>query len=161
MPDLPNGITLREATAADEPFLRDVYADMRASELAPLSWSAEQKRAFCDMQYALQDRHYREHYPDAAFLVIEAHDVPIGRMIVHRSGREIRLMDIAIVSSRRGTGIGGALVRSLADEADGDGRTIVLYVERDNPVRSLYLRLGFVEREVVGVYVRMSRAPVS
>jgi GNAT superfamily N-acetyltransferase len=161
VPDLPEGITLREATPADEAFLRDVYADMRATELAPLAWPAAAQRAFCDMQYTLQDRHYREHYPGAAFLVIDEHRTPVGRMIVHRSARQVRLMDIAILSARRGRGIGGALVRALADEADRDGREMVLHVERDNPVRNLYARLGFVEREPVGVYIRMTRPPAA
>ncbi len=53
-------IELRPVAPEDEPFLRRVYASSRAEELAPVPWDEAQKQAFCDMQFAAQDSHYRE-----------------------------------------------------------------------------------------------------
>lgn len=154
---MPEPAGLRAATPADEAFLRALYAEVRAPELAPLAWSDAEKRAFCDMQYTLQDRHYRENYPGAQFLVVETGGHAVGRLIVQRTPGELRLMDIAIVAAKRGRGIGGGLVRDLVAEADRAQRAIVLHVERDNPVRPFYRRLGFVDDGEIGVYLRMVR----
>jgi GNAT superfamily N-acetyltransferase len=156
---VPEGIVLRDATPGDEAFLRRVYADVRAPELALVAWSDAEKQAFCDMQYTLQDRHYREHYPGARFLVIEAGGNPVGRLIVQRTARELRLMDIALITMRRGQGIGGSLIRELLAEADRDDLAVVLYVEQANPVRVFYEQLGFVCDGEAGLYRRMVRPP--
>ena len=63
-------LTLRPATADDEPFLEKVYAGTRAAELAAVPWTEEEKAAFLQMQFAAQAQYYREHYPDASFDVI-------------------------------------------------------------------------------------------
>src|SRR5690242_8179053 len=96
---------LRPATVADDAFLRAVYASTRGEELAQMAWTDEQKRAFTDMQFEAQDRHYREHYPTARFLIIEADGVPAGRLYVDRWTREIRIMDIALLPEHRRKGI--------------------------------------------------------
>lgn len=151
--------TLRFATDADRPFLRDLYASVRASELAVVPWSAEQRRAFCDDQFGLQDRHYRTHYPGAQFLIVEVDGRPVGRLYRALAGGELRLLDVALLPSMRGQGIGSRLLREFVAEADAGGHPAVLYVEPENPARRLYARLGFEPRESFGVYLRMTRAP--
>ena len=64
-------------------------------------------------------------------------------------------MDIALVPERRGRGIGGALIRDVMTEAGRSGRFVSLHVEPENPARHLYVRLGFVDVEQVGVYLLM------
>ena len=71
-------LTLRPATADDEPFLGKVYAGTRAAELAAVSWSEEAKAAFVQMQFAAQARYYRENYPSTSFDVIVLDDNPGG-----------------------------------------------------------------------------------
>src|SRR5260370_40781357 len=44
-------ITLRDATAEDNAFLREVYASSRADEFALAPWSQEQREAFLDSQF--------------------------------------------------------------------------------------------------------------
>jgi len=36
---------------------------------------------------------------------------------------------------------------------------VSIHVEKNNPARNLYLRLGFVKQEDAGVYDRMVRSP--
>lgn len=158
-------VTLRTATAEDEAFLRAVYAATRAEELTPVPWSDEQKRAFCDQQFAAQDAHYRAHYPTAEYLVIEtspgesaeagtAH-TPAGRLYVDRWAREIRIMDIALLPGFRGRGIGTELLRQLQDEARAAAKALTIHVEKFNPALRLYERLGFRAKEDKGVYLLM------
>ncbi len=47
-------ITLRDETAEDDAFLREVYASSRADELALALWSQEQREAFLDSQFRAQ-----------------------------------------------------------------------------------------------------------
>ena len=154
-------VELREATVADDAFLRDLYAGVRARELAAAPWTDAEKRRFCEQQFALQDRHYRDHFPGARCLVVRAGARAIGRVYRARSEGTLYVLDIALVPEMRGRGVGTALMRGLVAEADRDGLAMVLHVEPDNPVKRLYLRLGFVEGAAGAVYVEMTRAPVA
>jgi len=139
--------------------LYKVYASTRADEMAQVPWSAEQKRAFLDMQYNAQRQHYLAHYPTAAWLVIQQGDAPIGRMIVERSAGEILLMDIALLPEQRNAGIGSGLVQDLMAEAGQAGKTVRLHVEFFNPALRLYERLGFVKIGEAGIYFEMEWRP--
>lgn len=150
-----DSIILRAVTPSDEPFLRDVYASTRAEELKLVPWTNEQKRSFTDMQFTAQDSYYREHYPTAQFLVIERDETPVGRLYVDRWEREIRIMDIAILPQFRGAGTGTKLLQELQEEARTVGKVLSIHVEKFNPARNLYQRLGFVEKEDKGVYLLM------
>jgi predicted GNAT family acetyltransferase len=55
----------------------------------------------------------------------------------------------------RGRGIGTGLLEELIAEAGASGRSLSVHVERQNPARSLYERLGFVPAGEHGVYVLM------
>jgi ribosomal protein S18 acetylase RimI-like enzyme len=152
-------ITLRPAGPADEPFLRDLYAAVRAPELAPVPWSDGEKRAFCDMQYSLQERYYRQQFARGAFQVVEESGAPIGRLYVARTGAELRIVDIALIPAARNRGVGTALVTDILRVADRDGLAASLVTERENPARRLYARLGFVVRDEAELHVELARAP--
>lgn len=160
MPDgTSDPVGLRAASSQDEPFLRTLYASIRADELAQVPWTDEQKRAFTDMQFTAQDQYYREHYPTAQFLVIEQGGVPIGRLYVDRWPREIRIMDIALLPEFRGLGIGTKLIRKLQEEAASAAKALSIHVEKFNPALRLYQRLGFRPKEDKEVYLLMEWQP--
>jgi ribosomal protein S18 acetylase RimI-like enzyme len=152
-----NAIVLRPAGATDERLLFDVYAGTRA-DVAALDWSAEQKAAFLAMQHRAQDSHYRSHFPEARFDVIEIDGEAAGRLYVQRSEGEIRILDIALLPRHTGRGIGTMLLRALQAEAESTRKVLVLHVEQYNPARQLYLRLGFVPVAEQGVHIRMQWA---
>ena len=147
--------SLRPITAEDDPFLRRLFASTRADELAITGWSDEQKAAFCRMQFDAQSAHYRKHYADASFDVIERDSVAAGRLLVWRSGKEILIVDIALLPEQRGAGIGTKFLRELQDEAKAVGKPLTIHVERYNPARRLYERLGFKVVEEQEVYLLM------
>jgi ribosomal protein S18 acetylase RimI-like enzyme len=128
--------------------------------MARVPWSGEQKRAFLDLQFEAQDRHYRAWFPAARFEVIERDDRPVGRLIVDRGDDAIRIVDIALVPEQRGAGLGGSLLRGLLDEAAASGRPVRIHVEHGNPARRLYERLGFDRIEDQGVYELLEWRPV-
>jgi GNAT superfamily N-acetyltransferase len=148
----PAGVSFRAIADADQPFLRDLYASVRAAELAPVAWPDAAKRAFLDEQFDLQHQHYLKNYPGADLLLVEKDSRPIGRIYVYRTEKEIRLMDIALIESERACGIGTALLKELMDEARATRRELTLHVEPDNPAQRLYQRFGFRLIEHRGVY---------
>ncbi len=137
------GLVLRPVTPEDTAFLRELYASTRADELAVTGWPEAERRAFCDSQFALQDRSYRQSYPEARFDVIEADGSPIGRLLVATGSEERVLLDIALVPGWRNHGVGTLLLRWLQTEAARHRQTVVLTVDVDGPAERLYRRLGF------------------
>jgi GNAT superfamily N-acetyltransferase len=155
-----DGIATRPARAGDDPFLSDVYASTRAEELSVVPWSDSQKRAFLQSQFDAQRRDWTVRYPDASFLVVERDGEPVGRLYVTRLGDgELRVIDIALLPEHRGHGIGTRLMQQLIDQADAEGRTLSLHVERWSPAIRLYTRLGFTCTGATDVLVRMDRPP--
>jgi ribosomal protein S18 acetylase RimI-like enzyme len=152
-------IDLRVATADDEAFSYAVYASTRAEELAQVDWDDNQKTAFMRMQFAAQDRYYKEQYADAAFQVILCDGTPAGRLYVGRWPEEIRIIDIALLPDYRNRGIGSALLRQLLGEAAESGKRVSIHVEKYNPALRLYTRLGFQPVADQGVYLLMEWLP--
>lgn len=155
----PTAVTLRPARADDAPFLRRLYASTREDELSALAWSVAQRETFLSLQLEAQDRHYRAHYPQARFDVIERDGAPVGRLVVDRGAGVIHLLDIALLPAERGAGLGGALLRELQKEASARGSAILLHVVRTSPALRLYARLGFRVRREESVYVEMEWRP--
>lgn len=150
-------IALRPITEGDEAFLRELYGSTRAEELAPVPWSEEQKRAFLDMQFRAQTIHYQKHYGDGEFLIIEERGESIGRLLLHRTPSEIRIIDISLMPEHRGRGVGTKLLRDVLAEGEASNRQVSIHVEHFNPAKRLYERLGFRYVETNGVYDLMIR----
>ncbi|HTJ74934.1 MAG TPA: GNAT family N-acetyltransferase [Acidimicrobiales bacterium] len=151
-------VELRPARADDVPFLQRLYGSTRA-ELDQLEWDETRRDAFVRMQFEAQSRHYREHYAGASSDVVLVDGAPAGRMLVAGGPEEIRLVDLALLPEHRNGGIGTALLRRLL--AEGAARTVPvrLHVERSNPARRLYERLGFVPVADDGVHLLMAWNP--
>lgn len=146
------GLRLRCEGSEDLDFLQQLYAAVRAAELAQTGWTNTQKRAFTDAQFALQHRHYTDNYRGAEMLVIERDGARIGRVCVCPFPAEIRLMDIALVEDHRGRGIGSSLLRAIIDIARDRAVALTLHVEPENPAQRLYRRIGFRLIERRGIY---------
>jgi ribosomal protein S18 acetylase RimI-like enzyme len=150
---------LRPAGVEDRDFLRQVYASTREEELRLVDWSDEQKAAFVQQQFEAQDAYYREHYHPATFDVIEVDGTPAGRLYVARWEDEIRIVDVALLPEHRGRGTGTSVIRALLAEAAASGKRLSIHVEKHNPARRLYERLGFVEVGEHGLYLLMEVRP--
>ena len=143
-------ILLREVTADDEPFLREVYASTRAFELSLVPWSAEQREAFLKFQFDAQDSYYHQQYPNAAYQLILNDSSSVGRLYVARGPAELKILDITVLPQHRNAGIGSVLLRELIAEAEQAGKCVRIWVEHFNPSQRLFARLGFSKVEEDG-----------
>jgi ribosomal protein S18 acetylase RimI-like enzyme len=150
-------VALRPATADDDAFLRLVYASTRETDLSVVPWNEATKEAFLAMQYDAQDGGWHRASPDAAYDVVLVSGLPVGRFYVNRGTRELSVIDMSLLAAHRGRGIGTALLAGLLREADEKGLPVGLHVERHNPARRLYERLGFEVVEDLGVHLRLVR----
>jgi ribosomal protein S18 acetylase RimI-like enzyme len=147
--------SLRPAQPSDETFLYELYCSTRIDEIAGLGWSAEQQKAFLNLQFNAQRQHYSLAYEGLDHKIVEIDSHPIGRIMIFRSDREFVLVDIALLPGNRGSGIGTSLICSLLAEAKQAGKPLVLHVESRNPAKHLYERVGFKVIEDSGVYLKM------
>lgn len=156
---MEHGITLRPINNADLAFLCHVYASTRLDELAQVNWSVEEKAAFLSMQFSAQHSYYQEHYPSAAFQIIERQGQPIGRLYLDRWADELRIVDIALLPEHRGHGLGSTLLRAILCKGQALKVPVRIHVEMFNPALRLYTRLGFQQIQDKGVYYLMEKAP--
>lgn len=148
-------ITCRPERTEDESFLFAVYSGTRAAELVLTGWNAETKLAFLNAQFRAMRQGYARQYPNASFLVIARGDCPLGRLVVERNEREIRLVDLALLPEARGQGIGTSLLRELQREAKVAAKPLRLQVLKNNAAGNWYKRLGFVETPGDGLHHHM------
>ncbi len=163
---LPEGLSakgygLRLEREGDRAFLLELYGSTRAAELAPTGWAEDQKRAFLQMQFEAQSRHYGAHLPDCVRWIVTVRDEPIGRLYLDDRSDRVHVVDISLQAERTGQGVGTAILEALVDQADTYGMGVSVMVEKMNPALRLYQRLAF---EVVfdhGVYLEMARPILS
>lgn len=148
-------LSYRPVTAADTPFLTKLYASTRRDELATTGWPPEMQQQFLQQQFALQDRHYRHHFNDAEFTVIVCDGEDVGRLYYRWQGADLHLIDIALMPECRYQGIGSLIVRELMARVSQTGGQLELKVERSNPARNWYHRLGFQLVADLGVYLQL------
>lgn len=149
------GLELRPITDEDLPLLRAIYAGTREDELRQTGWPPAQCEAFLRGQFDAQHGWYRKHYREADFDLLIEHGQPVGRLYVHRTARDLNVIDIALLPAHRGRGLGTFLMRRLIAEAAGAGQSVSLHVEFFNRARALYDRLGFRQVGGDGVYLEM------
>ena len=153
--ELPNSSTIsaRLVQPEDALFLLELYASVRADELALVPWTIEQKQAFLSMQFAAQQDHYQKEYPGASHEIILSTDRPIGHLYVARLADEIRIIDFTILPDERNAGVGSFLLRRLLQEAASCRKVVRIYVEEFNPSFRLFERMGFASVDKQGIHV--------
>lgn len=152
---IDDSTSLREARPDDYEFMADLYASTREEEMKLVDWPDEHKRAFLRSQFDAQSEHYDKHYTAAERWIIERDGERVGRLYLHYMPSDLRMVDIALVPSARGQGVGGAIVRQLLEDAGRDGRAVSIHVEINNPAMRLYERLGFRPVKEHGMYLLM------
>lgn len=147
------GPGLRPAGPDDAELLYRAYASTREDELSVVPWDAAAKEAFLRMQFAAQDTHYRATFPAASYDLIVCGEQVLGRLYVDRGEDAWLVLDLALLPRHRGKGIGTRLLTQVQAGAAAAGKPVHLHVERFNPARRLYDRLGFHQVADEGVYL--------
>jgi ribosomal protein S18 acetylase RimI-like enzyme len=158
MPDPAQPTTLRPATADDDTFLLHLFAGTRP-EFDLLAIDEGQKQALIKMQFNAQRQQYDAGYPAAENSIILSRGLPIGRLLVDRSGGEVVLIDIALLPDQRNSGVGTDLIRKLLAEASSERKAVRLHVFKSNPALRLYERLGFSRVGDQSMYFEMKNEP--
>jgi len=153
------GVSFRTMNDGDLPFVAELYASTRREEVAVTGWPIEVQEAFLRQQHEAQHRHYSINNADDEWLIIERGGEPIGRLYLGEHPERLHIIDISLVPSSRGMGIGGAILTDILAQARGLGKGLTIHIEKTNPARSLYLRLGFEVIEDKGVYDLMLAQP--
>jgi GNAT superfamily N-acetyltransferase len=153
------GIRYRAFTDDDLPFVAELYASTRREEVAVTGWPVPVQEAFLRQQHEAQHSHYSLHYTDAEWLIVEHGGEAIGRLYLLDSAESLHIVDISLVPQWRGQGIGGAILRDILELAGERGKPLSIHVEKVNPARRLYGRLGFAVVADRGVYDLMRAEP--
>ncbi len=153
-------LSLRPERKQDDAFRFQLFCESRPAEFALLQLEPAALDQLMRFQFQAQTMTYRTNFPNARFDIVELDGVPIGRIVVERSGTALRIVDQAIVPAQRNRGFGSAIMRALMDEAGHAGKTMRLKVASTNdPSMRLYLRLGFVPIETDPFYIEMEWPP--
>jgi len=152
---------LRCTEAKDELFIESVYRSTREEELNYTNWPEQQRSAFIMMQSMAQLAEYREKYPGLSQEIIVYKKQDAGRFYTWENEAEIRLVDITLLPSFRGRGIGRSLIEELIKKANAKNKKVSLHVEPQNPALRLYRRLGFIHINNNGRYQYLERLPDS
>jgi ribosomal protein S18 acetylase RimI-like enzyme len=152
-------ITFRVINDSDKAFLKKMYADSRAWEFELTHWSDKDRDDFLNSQFETQDKVYKSNYIGAVHRIIQLDSADIGRLIVSRSDDLLHIVDLTILSSHQGRGLGGDILKSLINEAQGGKVPVTLSVEKSNPAINLYRRLGFQPTGVSGHHISMKWEP--
>jgi ribosomal protein S18 acetylase RimI-like enzyme len=154
-----HGVSYRPATEEDVPLLGIIYGSTRLEEVAQTGWPLEAQRAFLQQQHQAQHAYYAQVYPEAERLVIEQGGEAVGRLYLSEYPTQVRIVDISLLPDARGKGIGEAILRDIGADAAARGKRVTIHVEKENPARRLYARLGFEAVEDKGVYDLMEWRP--
>jgi ribosomal protein S18 acetylase RimI-like enzyme len=130
--------------------------------MAIVPWDDEQKHQFLTMQFTAQQSDYETRFPNATHSIIVADGQDVGRIWIDRRTDEIRLLDIAILTKYRNSGIGQIMLEQLQAEASASTTALrhSVYNTNQDALR-LYERLGFVVIEDFDTHVLMEWQPAA
>lgn len=140
----PQLVALQPATAADQPLLLRLFVEQRAGIFAAAGLDEQQVEAMLRSQFQFRSHSYTQQHPAAEDrILVTSTGERIGRILINWTGESARLIDIAILQSHQGNGIGTSILHQCLDEADQRGCSLRLTVDRGNPAERLYARMGF------------------
>lgn len=153
------GLALRPALAEDSDFLFELFLDARAGEFSLLPLEGAQREFLLRMQFEAQQRGYAARFPASTDAIVLFGNRPVGRLWLARNQDEIRLLDIALLSTQRGAGIGSSLLRQVLQQAAQEGYPVRLSVARTNlRAFEFYQRLGFAVAAQNQVFLEMEHS---
>jgi len=147
---------LRPPRTEDDPFRYQLFVETAAEEFMALVGDVTLLR----MQYRAREMSYAVSFPVAEETIICLADgSPVGRLLVCEQPGRMRLIDVGLLKSHRGQGIGSAVLRSLQQECKSKGLPLELQVKQASPAAQLYSGLGFTVTSQDAMYVQMTWQP--
>jgi ribosomal protein S18 acetylase RimI-like enzyme len=149
---------LRPASAEDEPFVRSLFQAARARDFAAAGLPQATLDMLLEQQFRAQASGYAAQFPGAVSLIVQHRDESVGRLMLLAGDAGWHVIDILLLPSARGQGIGTDVIEAVARAATEAGaHKVTLSVLFSNAgARRLYGRLGFAETGG-GVHVPMTK----
>ncbi len=141
MPEELKITVLKNESDLEETFGREALVEFLFIHLGKYGDSKEAIENSIDYAFS------REKGKGGFVLVAQEQDDIVGSLVINDTGMEGYIPEhvlvyVAVHEDTRGLGIGKMLIESTKELCDGN---IALHVEKDNPARHLYRKLGFDE----------------
>lgn len=154
---LPDGLTLRPATAADGLFMEELFRSTR-EQFYEMPLPRQHIDLLLAQQYRLQQASYAGQWPGAYTLLIERAGRGIGKITLDESAARVHIIDFVLEPGMRCKGYGTAILEAL--QAAAGERRIGLSVDRQNlAAKRLYLGLGFAVEAATTTHESMGWSP--
>jgi ribosomal protein S18 acetylase RimI-like enzyme len=143
----------RAVTEGDAATLAPVLRATLAQELEAGGLPAVLVGSLVELQQRGREASWSAAYPGLERRALLVDGEVVGQAVLHRGPTVLTLVDLVVAASRRGMGIGEAVLHKVQQEAAG--LAVRLTVRQANPARRLYARVGFVEvgRDDVQVFM--------
>jgi ribosomal protein S18 acetylase RimI-like enzyme len=152
-------VTTRPMDEDDAMLLFELYASARADELSRTLWRTPQQRHFFRMQAQTQEQYFDRQYAYLERRTVCINGFSAGRLLVDRPPSGFTIVDIGLLPSFRGRGIGTLLLNDLLEEAAALGVPVQLTVPKNNPAMRLCERVGFTDAADLGKSVLVTWLP--
>lgn len=140
---MPLGISVRPATANDQPFLELLYRSSRP-DLQLIDGDPELIETVMAQQMNVMEQGAGNQYPDAMHFIVEKTQHNVGALVVDFGPNEVRVVYVAFIPAARGFGYGKAILQGVLQAAASNQCPVSVVVWRNNTgAKRLYLELGF------------------
>lgn len=151
---VPNdpALRLRPALPADASFVRHLFREVRKGQFTAAGLSGAILEQVIAQQFNSQSAAYAAQFPDAMSLIVMQRGTAIGRLLLHCARENWHVIDIALLPSDCGRGLGAEIVDALAASARqrGVGALTLSVLTGNVAARRFYLRHGFAETGQAG-----------
>lgn len=137
---------LKKAKLEDQDFLFQVFIECRPD----LQWicNTDVQQMVIRQQYEIEHTQTNLIYPDAIHNIIMLNDIRVGRLIINKKEKTVRIIEIGLIESYRNKGIGSTLIDRIKKEALEKGEHILLQVAWFNhSAYQFYKKHEFVVKE--------------
>lgn len=147
---------VRQITEKDEAFRYQLFTETAGADFMAMVGD----KYLLEMQYRARNMNYATSFPGAEERLICLPDGrPVGRLQVYLQPGVMRLVDIGLLESHRGQGIGTTVLKNLQQQCQDEGSELELQVARTSRAEKLYLQMGFLVTGQDAIYTQMRWQP--
>lgn len=153
---LENIVSLCPMESYHDDFLLQLFKECRPDLAFIGNIDEEQKDAIIFQQFSIEQDQLSKMYPGAEFNIVMYNEEPIGRFYIDYGKLTDYIIEIGLLESYRGLGIGKRIMNMATENAFKKGKNVSLQVAWFNQVAyNFYEKLGFKTIENNGVFCEM------
>lgn len=152
-------VVQRAAVEGDAPWLFELRKIAVAERLPLEGLPSGQRTQLIEAQTRVEQQAWRRAYPAALPRVVVRDSRPVGSVLLDQDDETLLLVDIVLLPTERGRGVGTMVLRRLRAEAAP--RRLRLHVSKNSRPFRWYARLGFRIAEETALHVCMELTPLA